>query len=278
MSDDLLKDVLRKAARTEPSVGDAFVRFEKEQRRAALARFFTVVTIALAAAILLTRLLPGASSGVNPDVIIPGGQDVSRPEESNRYIDPVAGFRVNYSIDWIGNGEAGSAAEFFPRVGLNQGERTTFIEKRKACEPACDPFGTRFVLEQPAQFFMEVVPVRSGCLDKIPACLRVSHADPLDTELRQAGAAVNRINDVIAKRKSVRTESSFPRDAEQIRRPGSVLPPHYWCSGCRMTEWVIPWTNGYTLYIRAVTGDRDDFKRNNALIGFVLDTLTVVPR
>lgn len=278
MSDDLLKNVLRSATRSEPAVGDAFVRFEREQRRAALVRFFTVVTIALASAILLTRLLPGVSSGTDRDVIIPGGQDASQPEQSNRYVDPIAGYRVNYSLDWIGDGDAGTAAEFFPRVGLNQAKRTVLRDRRMDCKDSCDPFGTRFVTESPSQFFMQIVPVRADCRDIIPACLRVNHPAALDAELRKAGATVNRVQDTIAGRKAVRTESSFGREAEKIRRADSLLPPHYWCSGCRMSEWAVPWENGYTLYVRAVSPFAEDIKKNNALIGFVLDTLTAIER
>lgn len=272
--DELLKDVFRRAARGEPAVGDAFGRFERHERRAALTRFFTIAAVALVSAVLLTRLLPGVSTGEEREGYIPAGQDLSEPSSSNLYRDAFAGFQVNYPLDWIGRGESGRFAEIFPQVGLQTADELHAKESRRVrCTGSCGPFGTLHVTERVEQFFIKIDVLLPNCRENYPGCARIADSKELDRELRAAGAKVGHATDFIAGKQVDRVETSFPGEPKLVRRGEARIAPHYWCAGCRMRELIVPWTGGRTLYIRVMSSDPDDFERFNALINFTLENI-----
>lgn len=267
--DELLRESLRRAVSGEPPVGNAFARFQGRQRRAARVRFLTVVAAGLASAAILVTTLPGLSPR---GAELVGGDNPPLLHTLRHYVDPVAGFQLNYPATWIARGVPGVYAEFFPRA--QDGTDNVVLSTRTTVKA---PNGDSYTREVARRLFVRLDVSSAGCAPGARATgagagagagagpgagLCAGALDP--SWARAAGAvfgpAAPRMLDGRAALRRDVGFSAEPRLTGSGRAYSGIAASHYWCVRCSLTQFSVPeWSSAVGLVVRIMGPDDQAF-------------------
>ncbi|MFA5892138.1 MAG: PsbP-related protein [Actinomycetota bacterium] len=251
--EDLIRETMRRASGAEPPVGEAWGRFERARRRATRARTLVVVTAGAAAIAALVFTLPGVNPGAGSEPIGRGSESPSpRPRDLREYTDTFAAYRLRYPADWTQftmDTPAGRAVMFSPDAGAP----VPSIDKECA--------GCRPVLESPVRYYVQVRAFPGYCgrpwrqrwpEEAVSGCVPMSESVTAYMDARRtAGANVTAGKIDVAGRPTLEFVSVFPSGP----MPSAARGIDYWCSGCRVIDWVFTWGQGWVLDVRAVAPD-----------------------
>jgi hypothetical protein len=280
MRDDILRETMARAIRGEPGAADSWARFQLRQQRSKRFRNLLVGIIGLGAALTLVVVLP-AGLGEGPVTDVPAlGSNEPRTRLVNRYEDPRAGFAMRYPVDWIARGAPGEPVEFFltvpdaqtvPMADLSPGEAVCV----GACGGADDYVP---ITEKPRAFFVEVTPIDPPCASRLARCasrraVLEQRAATFDEQrlagLQQHGVELATEAASVGPVLAARYAFSYPPEPAAI----DGEPLRYWCSGCRLDEFVIDWYEGWKLDIRVMAPSSESFGASIEIALRILESL-----
>ena len=251
--EDLIRETMRRASGGEPPVGEAWGRFERARRRSMRVRTSIVVAAGVAAIAALVFALPGVNPGAGSEPIGRGSESPSpRPRDLREYTDAVAAYRLRYPADWTQytmDTPTGRAVMFSPDSGAPV----------SSIDPECVECGP--VEEEPGRYYVQVRALLGSCGrpwrqrwpdEQVGGCVPMSESVTAYMDARRtAGANVTAGKIDVAGRPTLEFVSVFPSGP----MPSGARDIDYWCSGCRVIDWVFAWSGGWVLDVRAVAPD-----------------------
>ena len=248
MSEEL-RSALQRAVGKEPTVGDAFARFEHKRAVSTRLRAVTVVLIGAAAVVALILSLPGAGGSGPPIGGGPGGTSSPQTRFLHRATDTAAGFEIIFPAEWSRpRGTRGRDMLAFP-LGLNEDGASAIWRRAAGVGPS---------VESPTRLYVSVTEYDHSCRPRSPdtaARCEDPSARARDIEAQKAAGGVD-----VTKRRT--TLNGAPADLYTLDyktsepRDGSIHPVS-WCARCSIVEYIVTWPGDWYLDVRVTAPNRE---------------------